>query len=136
MNKKENMVSEIKELQKLIVEFRDKRDWAQFHNLKDLAIDLNGEASELLEIFKWLNDEQVQKAMKDKRKKEKIEEELADVFWTVLLFAHEAKMDLPAIIKAKIKVNDKKYPVHKAKGRANKYTDYMNDKKKWKAKNG
>lgn len=117
-------MSEIEELQKLIIGFRDDRDWGQFHNLKDLAIDLNGEASELLEIFKWLKDEEVQNALKEKKKKEKVEEELADVFWTVLLFAHESKMDLPKILKAKIKVNEKKYPIHKAKGKANKYTDY------------
>lgn len=127
-------MSEIKELQELILEFRDKRDWGQFHNLKDLAIDLNGEASELLEIFKWLNDEQVKEALKDKRKKEKVKEELADVFWSVLLFAHEAKMDLPSVLKAKIKINNKKYPVHKSKGRSNKYTDYIEDKEQWKAK--
>lgn len=98
-----------------IVKFRDDRDWEQFHNSKDLAVALSIEASELLEVFLWKGNEEF--------KQEKLEEELADVMMYALLLAHKHNLDIPQIIENKIKQNNEKYPVEKAKGTAKKYTD-------------
>lgn len=106
-------MSDIKTLQSEILAFRDARDWAQFHNAKDLAAGLSIEAGELLECFLWKKPEDADP--------EKIREELADVLVYALLIAHQAKIDVPEAIRAKLKANAAKYPVDKAKGRADKY---------------
>jgi len=111
----------IAELTKKIVDFRNKRDWKQFHNPKDLAIDLAIEASELLEIFLWKKESELQEVVKEKRNK--IEEELADVFIVALLLAHELGLDVKEIVEEKLKVNEIKYPVEKFKGIAKKYNE-------------
>lgn len=101
-------------LEKLL-KFRDDRDWEQFHNSKDLALALSIEASELLEIFLWKKDEDFNK--------DKMEEELADVFMYGLLLAHKNNIDINKIILKKLHKNGEKYPVNKAKGRADKYDE-------------
>ena len=98
-----------------LVKFRDERDWAQFHNPKDLAVALNIEAGELLEAFLWKNAEDADI--------EKVKEELADVIAYALLLADKYKFDVEDIVTAKIKENGKKYPVDKAKGTAKKYNE-------------
>jgi NTP pyrophosphatase (non-canonical NTP hydrolase) len=95
--------------------FRNERDWEQFHNAKDLSIALSIEANELLEQFLW------KKA--DEANEEKIKEELADVFSFALLLADKYKLDVEKIILDKIKSNEVKYPVNKAKGTAKKYNE-------------
>jgi len=102
-------------LTQALIDFRDERDWSQFHNPKDLALALNVEAGELLELFLWKNAEDANK--------EKIKEELADVFSFALLLAEKYKLDVKQIILEKIKTNAEKYPVHKAKGTAKKYDE-------------
>ena len=106
-------MSDIVDLQKEALAFRDARDWAQFHNAKDLAAGLSIEASELLECFLWKDATSADPA--------KIREEIADVQVYALLLAHEAKVDLPSAIREKLAKNALKYPVEKAKGRAEKY---------------
>jgi NTP pyrophosphatase (non-canonical NTP hydrolase) len=106
-------MSDIADLQKEALAFRDARDWAQFHNAKDLAAGLSIEASELLECFLWKDAKSADPA--------KIREEIADVVVYALLLAHEAKVDLPSAIREKLAKNALKYPVEKAKGRADKY---------------
>jgi NTP pyrophosphatase (non-canonical NTP hydrolase) len=103
------------ELQKLLIEFRDNRDWAQFHNAKDLALALSVEASELNELFLWKNAEEANV--------EKVKEELADVIGYALLIAEKYNFDINEIVKDKISKNAEKYPVNKSKGSAKKYTD-------------
>lgn len=112
-------MSDIQELTKKIVKFRDDRDWKQFHNPKDLAISLSLEAGELMEHFQWKNKEEIEKYVVEN--KEEIGEELADVFYWVLLIAHDLKIDPATALKKKLIKNDKKYPVEKAKGRHTKY---------------
>ena len=101
--------------------FRDARDWRQFHNPKDSAISLSLEASEVLEHFQWKNEQE----MKDhiKSHKEDIGEELVDVLYWVLLLSHDINIDLEKAFAKKMKKNEKKYPVKKARGRHTKYTD-------------
>jgi len=106
-------MSDIDVLQKEALAFRDARDWAQFHNAKDLAAGLSIEASELLECFLWKDARSADPA--------KVREELADVLVFALLFAHEAKIDIPSAVREKLTKNAVKYPVDKAKGRSDKY---------------
>jgi NTP pyrophosphatase (non-canonical NTP hydrolase) len=94
-----------------IIKFRDDRDWAQFHTPDNLAKSLVIEASELLELFQWSNDVD----------KERLSEELADVFVYALLLLKEYNLDFNDIILSKIDKNEKKYPVDKAYGRSTKY---------------
>ncbi|MGN7705546.1 nucleotide pyrophosphohydrolase [Chryseobacterium sp. 22543] len=98
-----------------LLKFRDDRDWEQFHNSKDLALALSIEVSELLEIFLWKKNEDFDK--------DKLEEELADVFMYGLLLANKNNIDINSIILKKLQRNNEKYPVEKAKGKSNKYDD-------------
>lgn len=99
-----------------ILKFRDDRDWNQFHNPKDLAISISLEAAELLEVFQWSGAD-----VSAERKLEKISEELADVANYCVLMADACGLDLDEIIQEKIKKNNEKYPVEKAKGKSDKY---------------
>lgn len=100
---------------KELTQFRDERDWGQFHNSKDLALAISIEASELNELFLWKSAEEANV--------EKIKDELADVFAFAFLMADKYGFDVKEIILNKIKKNGEKYPVSKAKGTAAKYTD-------------
>jgi len=104
-------------IQKLI-EFRDQRNWKQFHNPKDLVISLVLEAGELLELFQWKSSEQ---AVLEKR--DDIEEEMADVLMYLLLLSNELGIDLEQAVIDKIAKNVKKYPESKSYGSSKKYTD-------------
>ena len=106
-------MSEIEKLTDLLLKFRDERDWKQFHNSKDLALAISIEASELNELFLWKSNEDVDK--------EKLKEELADVFSFALLLAEKHNLDVSSIIENKVKLNGQKYTVEKSKGTAKKY---------------
>lgn len=108
-------MSDVEEIMQALVDFRNKRDWEQFHNAKDLAMAINIEAGELLELFLWKNAEDANQ--------EKIKEELADIIAFTLLLAHKYNFNIKDIVLEKIKLNDQKYPVEKAKGTAKKYTE-------------
>lgn len=97
------------------VEFRDARDWAQFHNPKDLALGLSIEAAELNELFLWKDAGEAPKA--------RVREELADVLGFALLLAHHYGFDIPEIVEEKLQKNAAKYPVDKARGSNRKYTE-------------
>ncbi len=99
-----------------ILKFRDDRDWKQFHNPKDLAISISLEAAELLEVFQWSGAD-----VSNEGKQDKIKEELADVVNYCVLMADACELDLNEIVQEKIKINERKYPVEKAKGRRDKY---------------
>lgn len=116
-------MGKIEEITKEIVEFRDKRDWKQFHNPKNLAMDISVEAAELLEIFLWKKENELERVAKDKR--DEIEEELADVFITSLLLAHDLGFDVAEIVEKKVEENERKYPVEKFKGRDGKHNEVM-----------
>jgi NTP pyrophosphatase (non-canonical NTP hydrolase) len=107
-------LTDIKELTDALLKFRDERDWAQFHNPKDLALALNIEAGELLEAFLWKSAEQADM--------NNVKDELADVFAYALLLAEKYNFDVKQIVLDKIEKNAQKYPVNKSKGSATKYT--------------
>jgi NTP pyrophosphatase (non-canonical NTP hydrolase) len=108
-------MKEAEEIIDELIKFRNERDWEQFHNPKDLALAINIEAGELLELFLWKNAEDANK--------EKVKEELADIFSFAFLLADKYGFDVKQIILDKIKVNSEKYPVNKAKGTAKKYDE-------------
>lgn len=101
-----------------LVEFRDARQWAQFHNTKDLALALSIEAAELNELFLWKTEEECEKV-----DRERLREELADVFAYSLLLAGKHGLDVKEIVLEKIRKNNEKYPVDKSKGTAKKYNE-------------
>jgi dCTP diphosphatase len=110
----------IKGLQQKVIQFRDARDWKQFHNPKDVALSLVLEAGEVMEHFQWKSEQEISEYIK--KHKEEIGDELADVLYWVLLMANDLQIDLPTAVVKKLKKNDKKYPVKKAKGKHTKYT--------------
>lgn len=105
----------LKEITAEITKFSNDRDWSQFHNSKDLAVALSIESSELLELFLWKGNEDFNQ--------DRLKEELADVFMYALLLAEKNQLDIKEIIFDKIKKNNEKYPVEKAKGSAKKYNE-------------
>ncbi len=109
------------ELQLMIREFCDDRDWDQFHNPKDLSISLALEAAEVMEHFQWKNADEMAKHSVDK--KGEVGEELADVFYWVLLLANKLDVDLVDAFTKKMTKNEAKYPIKKAKGSHKKYTE-------------
>ena len=113
----------ISELKAKILAFARERDWEQFHSPKNLSMALAAEAAELMEHFLWATTEQSSKVAADPAKRAKIAEELADIVIYALEFGNATGLDVAAAIEAKIAANAKKYPVEKAKGRADKYTE-------------
>jgi NTP pyrophosphatase (non-canonical NTP hydrolase) len=108
-------MSELESITNEIVRFRDARDWEQFHNAKDRALAISIEAGELLEQFLWKDPAQADK--------EKIKEELADVFTFSLLLARKYGFSVKDIILEKLTLSNIKYPVEKSKGSAKKYNE-------------
>lgn len=103
---------------KKILDFRKERDWKQFHLPKNLAISLVLESTEVLELFQWTKDNEL-----PKDKKEEFKKEMADTYYWLLLLAHDMNIDLDKALNEKMKENEKKYPVKKAKGTSKKYTE-------------
>ncbi len=112
---KDNPNGDIRQMIEALADFRDQRDWKQFHNSKDLALALSIEAGELLESFLWKDASEANT--------DKVKEELADVFAYALLLADNYGFDVKEMVLEKIQKNGEKYPVNKAKGSAKKYTD-------------
>lgn len=111
-------MSDLKKLSDKIRIFCEERDWGQFHDPKNMAISLQIEAAEVLELFQWTQDNQLKKG-----KEEEISDELADVlYWTIKL-ADNFDIDLVEAFNKKMEQNEKKYPVDKAKGRSDKYNE-------------
>ena len=113
--KTELKMNDIAEIIQELLKFRNARDWDQFHNPKDLALAINVEAGELLELFLWKSH--------DEADKEKVKEELADIFAFAFLLADKYNFDVKQIVFDKIKLNGDKYPVDKARGTAKKYDE-------------
>ena len=111
-------MSEIKELLGKLENFRDERDWGQFHDPKNLALALSIEASELNELFLWKKEKDLASVDQDKLK-----DELADVFAYALMLAGHYGFEVADIISRKIDKNAQKYPVELSKGKSEKYLD-------------
>ena len=109
------------ELKRCLRDFAITRDWEQFHSPKNLSMALSVEASEIVEHFQWLTEEQSKNLPKDKL--EEVESELADTLIYLIRLADQMDIDLLAAAHSKIEVNERKYPVDKSKGNARKYTE-------------
>lgn len=114
-------MKDIEKLKEMVVQFRDDRDWKQFHNPKDSSISLVLEANEVLEHFQWKNAEE--QAAHVISKKEDIGDELADVLYWVLLLSNDLDIDISEAFMRKLEKNAAKYPVEKSKGKNAKYTE-------------
>lgn len=101
-----------------IIKFRDARDWEQFHDPKNLAISLQLEAAEVLELFQWTKNNEAKEG-----KSVEMADELSDVFYWLIMLSHHYKIDLISALEKKMDKNEAKYPVEKAKGKADKYTE-------------
>ena len=111
-------MSDIQDLTELLVQFRDERDWGQFHDSKNLALALSIEAAELNELYLWKKESESEKIDKIRLK-----EELADVFAYALMLAEKNNLSVAEIVNEKIVKNGKKYPVEKSKGSSKMYKE-------------
>lgn len=114
------MISE--EFMKKLLQFRQDRDWEQFHTPKDLAISITLEAAELLETFQWSGS-----STDLPEKREEMAEEIADIMMYCLYLVHDLGLDLDTILNEKLRKNEKKYPVELVKGSSKKYTEYKKE---------
>jgi NTP pyrophosphatase (non-canonical NTP hydrolase) len=99
--------------------FAAERDWDQFHNPKNLAMAISGEAGELLEHFQWLTFEQAQALTPDA--KDEVALEAADVLLYLVRLCDKCGIDLAAAAERKLEINARKYPADKARGQMTKY---------------
>jgi NTP pyrophosphatase (non-canonical NTP hydrolase) len=111
---------DLAKIQQKILDFRNARDWAQFHDPKNLAEALSIEAGELLENFLWKTTEQSRNLTLEELKN--VKEELADIFIFLTYLSEEYKIDLLSEVEKKIALNETKYPIEKARGSNKKYT--------------
>lgn len=121
-------MNEYEKIIKKINEFCDIRDWNQFHNPKDLTIGIVTEAAELLDIFRFKNEEDVKKLFSSPEKFEEIKDEIADILFFIFRFSTLNNIDIFEALENKIEKNNKKYPSDKVKGKNLKYTEYKNIK--------
>lgn len=113
----------IAELKKRFIQFRDERDWKKFHNPKDLAVSISIEANELLELFQWKDNAEVEEMLKNPKKMQEIRDELADIVTYCLSASDTLNIDLSEAVTQKLAKSAIKYPVEKAKGNAKKYNE-------------
>ena len=112
----------MKELEARIAAFVEERDWDRFHSPKNLAMALSVEASEVVEIFQWLTEEQ--SAALEGPRREALADELADVLIYLVQLARKTGVDLLAAARAKVEKNRRRYPAERVRGKACKYTEY------------
>jgi NTP pyrophosphatase (non-canonical NTP hydrolase) len=115
------MPTDIKSLQAELRGFAAERDWDQFHSPKNLAAALAVEASEILEHFQWLTEEQSRSLTTAKR--DEVGDELADVLLYLVRLSDKLGVDLMTAANRKLQKNAAKYPVDKSRGNSTKYTE-------------
>ncbi|MFB7724441.1 nucleotide pyrophosphohydrolase [Nocardia sp. NPDC056100] len=113
----------IDDLRDMVTLFSQRRDWERFHTPKNLVMALTGEVGELAEIFQWLTPEQSQAICDDELGRVKVEHEVADVMMYLLRLAAVLDIDLASAVQTKLLVNEERYPVELARGRAAKYSE-------------
>ncbi len=111
----------IEELKQFMKNFITEREWNQYHTPKNLSMAIAIEAGELMEHFLWIENNKSQEVFEKKR--EEIENEIADILSFMLSLANACDIDLSAAFDRKMKINAQKYSVEKAKGRHTKYTE-------------
>lgn len=106
-----------------IESFVNERDWKKFHSLKNISMALSVEASELLEIFQWMSEEESNQIQNDSKTLSKVEDELADIFYFLTIISNRTGIDLEKAVLNKLNKNIEKYPVELAKGNSKKYDE-------------
>lgn len=114
--------SSLDDIQQYLRDFARQRDWEQFHAPKNLAMALAVEASELMELFQWLTEQQSRELEPETRAR--VAAEMADVFLYLLRMADQLNIDLMAAASDKTRVNEQRYPAERVRGSARKYTAY------------
>jgi len=112
-------MSELRGITEKIKKFRDERDWMQFHDPKNMAVSIILEASELLEHFQWKTTEEVERYAKQNHVE--IQDEIADIALYLFELADNLGINLTDAMEQKLKKNEMKYPVEKARGKHTKY---------------
>jgi dCTP diphosphatase len=123
MNTPRDAEVNLAELKERVLAFARERDWEQFHSPKNLSMALAAEAAELMENFLWATTDESRQTALDPRRRQAIEEELADIVIYSLQFANQTGIDVVAAIESKMEINARKYPVEKSRGRSDKYTE-------------
>jgi len=118
------MAKTLSQLQKDILDFRDARNWAQYHKIKDLMLSLALEAGEVLELAQWKSDAEMENFCALPENKEKLADECADVLAYLLLLTERAGIDLEQAFTTKLTRNAAKYPVEQCHGKREKYTHF------------
>ncbi len=115
-------MSELEEMRQMMREFSSSRDWDKFHSPKNLSMALSVEASELMECFQWMTEEQSNSLSAEEL--ESISDEIADVQLYLVRLADKAGIDIKTAVEEKMKKNALKYPIEKVKGSSKKYSKY------------
>jgi len=110
------------QLKKFVQDFCEERDWDQYHNAKDLSIGIITESSELLELFRFKDKDEIEELFNSSSKKQ-IAEEMSDILFFIFRLAQKYDIDISKEFIEKMQKNNKKYPVHKSKGSNKKYTE-------------
>jgi len=113
----------IESLKEKVGRFIMERDWEQFHNPKNLSMSISIESAELMELFQWKDNEEIEAIVGDTEALQEIKDELADIMIYSLSLANRTGIDLSKAVLGKLKKNSKKYPIKKARGSAVKYGD-------------
>lgn len=111
-------------LQSEVRRFCEARDWDQFHDLKDLSIGLVTESAELLDLFRFRSKEECEAMLSDIARREKIEDEISDVYFFLLRIIDRYEIDIEKALQRKLAKNEAKYPVEKSRGRNLKYDEF------------
>jgi dCTP diphosphatase len=114
----------VAQLKRRMTQFVAEREWQKFHQPKNLAMSLAIEAAELMEHFKWIDNEQAQRLLADPADRKLIADEMADVLSFLLSLANATGIDLAESFAAKMAANERKYPADKVRG------DYRKPRKK------
>lgn len=118
-------MSDLEDLAQRVWEFREARDWAQFHHPKELAAALSIEVSEIMEMFRFRSAQQVNELLQDDEYRQQLGAELADSLFLLLLLSRETGVDLRAAFERKLVLLEERYPVEESKGRNDKWTAYQ-----------
>jgi dCTP diphosphatase len=115
---------DLKLIDEKVSSFIEERDWDQFHSIKNLSMALSVESAELVEIFQWMTELDSNGVKSNPELKQRVSEEIADIFVYLTRIAKKAEIDIQNCVLAKIEKNQEKYPVSKAKGSSKKYTEF------------
>jgi dCTP diphosphatase len=118
------MADSLDQLRDQLREFADERDWGRFHTVKNLVMAVAGEAGELVAELQWQNDSEIVAQLhRDNELSGRLSDELADILIYLVRLADVCGIDLLSAAERKIEINETRYPVHLARGRASKYDE-------------